>query len=664
MLKKHFKTYSGIAIALVSLVLFSACEKEEDFIATPLPIAAQDNISSSTYRYANATEVPEVFKAFTTAFTAAKSTSFDHVTIDQGQVTELNSISGEKTYSTLLTVPNTSAYEFYNLVVKTDEEGALGEPFVVKYVTDKKAHEITAEDHNTLNWQIETYKAKDFFGSEVNVIASKSSSGCPPIDIQPNTPDRVGGFSAKGDLSGYFTKGTPLPRRTFRGSGPNNVIGTVTICVTRTKKVRYQCDGPNSDTDHPGGPNGGGTGDNRCGDASSGYSGTGHKLVTSQTCIDVNVAAKPRYVNTFIDGTVIYDATDVYFNGQYSLCQLETIYNGLVENEANLTSGGIRLRDRINSTLGLSLGGGFCTNAIGKSVAQAKGKNAIGPGEDNPNIAIGGLEIGCPDADGIAITTPSEIHNLIKALKTLSIEYFAILSPAQEQWLLDPKNQKEAREIADLVDNRQGSAASKKAAVEIIKAAIDGTLVSIKPFVKYPKGQLGKDYLRDYPKLTEFLKNDLINLKDDPIIINALKTYGSLTEDEIKKGLTWGSGPTIKYTYLSSIHSILGRFNGLPKDHPEGTEGPDVLEINAFTAEEMEEYLKKNNDFKSQTLKFFFAIVILHEYTHYGDFHFNGNMLNSNGEPGYEFETEVFGTTLDYPENLGLAQKYLLRNKE
>ncbi|WP_109438929.1 hypothetical protein [Aquimarina sp. AU119] len=657
MLKKHFKMYRGIAIALVSLVLFYACEKEEDFTATPLPIAAQDNISSSTYRYANATEVPEVFKAFTTAFTAAKSTSFDHVTIDQGQVTELNSISGEKTYSTLLTVPNTSAYEFYNLVVKTDKEGALGEPFVVKYVTDKKAHEITAEDHNTLNWQIETYKAKDFFGSEVNVIASKSSSGCPPIDIQPDTPDRVGGFSAKGDLSGYFTKGTPLPRRTFRGSGPNNVIGTVTICVTRTKKVRYQCDGPNSDTDHPGGPNGGGTGDNRCGDASSGYSGTGHKLVTSQTCIDVNVAAKPRYANTFIDGTVIYDATDVYFNGQYSLCQLETIYNGLVENEANLTSGGIRLRDRINSTLGLSLGGGFCTNAIGKSVAQAKGKNAIGPGEDNPNIAIGGLEIGCPDADGIAITTPSEIHNLIKALKTLSIEYFAILSPAQEQWLLDPKNQKEAREIADLVDNRQGSAASKKAAVEIIKAAIDGTLISIKPFVKYPPGT---NYAIEYPLTTQILKEELPKMANDAFLVNALKKYGSLNDQQIKNALTWGSESSVTVEF-GSTGLGWGLYNG------EIFEGGDLNTITLHW--DLEEKLREKKSLNTEALRFFIAIATLHEITHLGDYLYNGNMYTSDDPlasdaEGTDFDMEVVGLTEQDPEDANkVHQSYLLNRK-
>src|SRR5690606_34161268 len=111
-------------------------------------------------------------------------------------------------------------------------------------------------------------------------------------------------------------------------------------------------------------------------------------------------------------------------------------------------------------------------------------------------------------------------------------------------------------------------------------------------------------------------------------------------------------------------HSILGRFNGLPVGTAGAHEGPETLELNIYTFAEIEQHIENGGEFDSSTLKFFIAICILHEMTHYGDFHYNGNLFNSSGEPGVDFETFVFGSIVDYPDGLGIAQEYLIKKQD
>ncbi|WP_394906736.1 hypothetical protein [uncultured Mesonia sp.] len=169
--------------------------------------------------------------------------------------------------------------------------------------------------------------------------------------------------------------------------------------------------------------------------------------------------------------------------------------------------------------------------------------------------------------------------------------------------------------------------------------------------MKYPEGS---DYANEFPHFTNFLKNELVDIADDQTIVDALKQWGSVTEEQIIDALTWGNGPYIKLSYLSSIHTIMGRFNGLPTSHPEGFAGPDTIELNYWTIEDIEDKLENGGPFDAKVYKFFIAIVILHEYTHYGDFHYNGNMYHETGtETGWEFEKEIIGTQIDY-DNDGL----------
>src|SRR5699024_2992272 len=56
-----------------------------------------------------------------------------------------------------------------------------------------------------------------------------------------------------------------------------------------------------------------------------------------------------------------------------------------------------------------------------------------------------------------------------------------------------------------------------------------GFIISNNPKVKYPEGS---NYAEKYPKLTEYLKNQLPKLKDNEAIIKAIVKYGDLSAEK------------------------------------------------------------------------------------------------------------------------------------
>src|SRR5690606_33249350 len=76
-------------------------------------------------------------------------------------------------------------------------------------------------------------------------------------------------------------------------------------------------------------------------------------------------------------------------------------------------------------------------------------------------------------------------------------------------------------------------------AMEAIEAMNNESILIFSPFVKYPQ-DLAEQYKLDYPKLTEYLQNELPNLSNDNLIIEALEEYGSLTQQQIEEALIWG----------------------------------------------------------------------------------------------------------------------------
>lgn len=164
-------------------------------------------------------------------------------------------------------------------------------------------------------------------------------------------------------------------------------------------------------------------------------------------------------------------------------------------------------------------------------------------------------------------------------------------------------------------------------------------LVSYKPTFQYPNGS---DYAEKYPKLTEYLRNKLPNVKDMPVITNAIQDITNLSLTQIQHDLEWGNGPTIVIMQLDNYadntsYKTVGAFDD---------ENPEILLLDIDWVNRLE------NDITDQGLEdaylFFLGVSILHEYVHYGDF-LNGNRYRypKTAEEGVLFELGVYGTDVE-----------------
>ena len=189
-------------------------------------------------------------------------------------------------------------------------------------------------------------------------------------------------------------------------------------------------------------------------------------------------------------------------------------------------------------------------------------------------------------------------------------------------------------EINIFLDDTNNATEAKNFANEIIASGTDGTLVSTLPFVKYP---VGSNYANLYPKLTEYLKNQLPKIGDNAFIVSVIKKYTSLSEEEIKKQLKWGNGPTIKIEQLGDDPII-----GEPY-HAEFRKNSDsksiYLDLDLVNQSENSATGSK----LAEAFLFYIGVCILHEFVHYGDYNYNGDAWNFPQEEGVLFERDVYG---------------------
>jgi RHS repeat-associated protein len=155
---------------------------------------------------------------------------------------------------------------------------------------------------------------------------------------------------------------------------------------------------------------------------------------------------------------------------------------------------------------------------------------------------------------------------------------------------------------------------------------------------KYPKGSTQE---KDYPKLTNYLKNSVQEIANNPTIVKALAEFGQLSEADVKKALTWGEGPTINVTELKGSN---GSFSP--------GKGSDVLNINSKIVDLLENATGDDRD----AALLLVGSTILHEYTHYGDDQDGVDYTKGHGEEGQAYEEKVYGRDID---NLDDAKKTL-----
>ena len=199
-----------------------------------------------------------------------------------------------------------------------------------------------------------------------------------------------------------------------------------------------------------------------------------------------------------------------------------------------------------------------------------------------------------------------------------------------------------AKEIENFLDDNCTNE-SQEFSLEIVDAGVNNSLLTPFPFLQYPESE-AENYKRDYPKFTNFLKNEIVDIKNDQNVIDALTQIGIITEEQIIEHLTWDKGPIVRLTDLGPTDNILGRYNPTPLGTTGASYGPNVIEINSrFAALFEQDAISDNPQYDLKAFKFFIAIVVLHEITHYADFHYTGNaFFEDNIETGELFEANVF----------------------
>lgn len=256
----------------------------------------------------------------------------------------------------------------------------------------------------------------------------------------------------------------------------------------------------------------------------------------------------------------------------------------------------------------------------------------------NKGSAMAGKELTCCDDSYVEGTvgvnlTVQAISDIVNCVGILATDQFQGLNSwprktiGLKNFLVDNNCSEEARE--------QGT--------QIIEALVNESLVSWFPFIKYPKPKAAQ-YKADYPKLTEYLMNQLPRVANITKITNAIKDVTRLPLETIKKDLQWDEGPVLEIVDFDNDDSPRTDSNTIGAFDPET---PNTLYLNKNYVDGLEH--NTSSQYEADALLFFIGVTILHEYVHYGDYE-NGNVYNFYGGPNDEgdiFEAKAYGSDLN-----------------
>ncbi|MET1257914.1 hypothetical protein ABV409_01155 [Flagellimonas sp. DF-77] len=195
----------------------------------------------------------------------------------------------------------------------------------------------------------------------------------------------------------------------------------------------------------------------------------------------------------------------------------------------------------------------------------------------------------------------------------------------------------------------------------LVNASIVNAQLSMFPFVKYPESK-SEEYKTRYPRLTEFLMEELPKVAENEDIVNVIHGLTEAPIETIKEALQWGKGPEIEITQLGGDgdNELYGVYNGHVIPENINTLFLDIDLVNDF------ENVEKDQNF-TDAMAFLIAVTILHEYTHLGDTVFGNEFWGElhaesradEDEVGLVFEKEIFGESV-WRSNVGLV---MLKNK-
>ncbi|WP_420385052.1 hypothetical protein [Roseivirga sp.] len=155
------------------------------------------------------------------------------------------------------------------------------------------------------------------------------------------------------------------------------------------------------------------------------------------------------------------------------------------------------------------------------------------------------------------------------------------------------------------------------------------------PLVKYPKGS---DYATKYPKLTEYLKNQIPTIASNTLIVEAIKKYTGLSAEVIKKQLRWGEGPEIR---VKQLDNFCATCNSDTYGIFDGNKEPNAIYIDSDLVMDLESSIPSTGI--ADSFAFLVGVTLLHELVHLGDW---TDGSDYPGEEGHLFEKDVYGQSV------------------
>ena len=496
--------------------------------------------------------------------------------MSQNPIMERTDSNGAKSYSMLYGKIDFELPYFYNVVIKKRTDGTYETPFLVRYENELTLNSLLGKSINNISW-------------EATVLPLKITPKTARYHEKEEDPCAVLPLSNSGN-SGSFNPTITLIKNKDREepSSPSSPIGgskntaILEICSPTLQTTTYECNGPNSDTDHPAGPNSGDSGDNSCGDSSTNFGGSGGGFIVGQACYQIEVEIVGGVYTTVQD----YSNSIEEFKGKnYCMLSLarEAMEISRIQNKLSSEDKDFfgKLNFYLNQTTPPAEGcddfdlyindeGILKSKRTFNIIEDSKPLNGL----SSRNIVF---EEKCPTLGGVGINIPTQINLLINKLNTFTLSSDP-LSQEGIIFLLTPENWQIAKSIDTYVTNNNNSTK----AIEFAKTAIEtltqdpndeinlfllnlnlfqdkkvefSTLLKNFDNIKntHPNSETKKDWFSDYCAIN--LSHALLKSGIEITSKEVVKCYGCIDE-EYKNKHAIGAQELAKWLKASDINGV------------------------------------------------------------------------------------------------------------
>ncbi len=152
---------------------------------------------------------------------------------------------------------------------------------------------------------------------------------------------------------------------------------------------------------------------------------------------------------------------------------------------------------------------------------------------------------------------------------------------------------------------------------------------------------MNADQIRDYTPFAHHVRTVLPTMIGQKKIMDALKNHSGATDDIIKKGLLWGSGPLVNVKMLVPLERN-GRVVTPTGGYTLGSNTIDVAtaDVGRFqTGQDMRTTPRRGQ-------VHLITVILLHEMTHWAR-ELSKTNESPDEEDGWEFEKEAYGKKMD-----------------